>query len=84
MLALLVVYWRLIQWCSQEEQWILKKFKEEVDFVVKWLPHDGTSHESPGYMTFGISHLVTGVHAVDRCLGTKHLEHDFLQNGAKI
>lgn len=64
---------------AEEEQWILKKFKEEVDFVVKWLPHDGTSHESPGYMTFGISHLMTGVHAVDRCLGTKHLEHGFFK-----
>ena len=69
---------------APEEQWIMKKFKEEVDFVVKWLPHDGTTHESPGYMTFGISHLVTGVDAVDRCLGTKHLEHDFFKYVAKF
>lgn len=64
---------------APEEGWILGKLKEEMDFVVKWLPEDGTSHESPTYAIFGLSHLVVGAQMVDRCLGTTHLQNPFFR-----
>lgn len=64
---------------AADERWIMQKFAEEMDFVVRWLPPDGTSHESPTYMIFGLSHLVLGAQIVDRTLGTQHLKHPFFK-----
>lgn len=69
---------------APEEQWLMTEFKKEMDYVVRWLPEDGTSHESPSYMTFGISHLIVGVQAAGRCYGTDYLQHDFFKNVPKF
>ena len=62
---------------APEEQWILNKTKEDLDYVTKWLPEDGTSHEGPGYLVFGGAHLTLALQAADRCLGTEYLQHPF-------
>jgi len=62
-----------------EEEWILEKTLEELKFVHDWLPADGTSHEGPGYHVFGGNHLTLAMHAADRCLGTKYLQHPFFR-----
>jgi hypothetical protein len=63
-----------------EENWILTKTLEELRYVAKWLPEDGTSHEAPTYMVFGIAHLVLALQASDRCLGTGFLRQPFFEN----
>ena len=60
-----------------EEQWLLQKTAQELAFINKWLPEDGTSHEGPSYMVFGGNHLVLAMDAADRCLGTKYLSLPF-------
>ncbi|NQT88805.1 DUF4962 domain-containing protein, partial [bacterium] len=63
-----------------DEQWILRKVSDELAFVAKWLPEDGTSHESPSYLAFGASHLTLAMQASDRCFGTKYLDQPFFRN----
>ena len=63
-----------------DHQWILRQAKDELDYVVSWLPEDGTTHESPSYMVFGGLHLFLTVDAADRNLGTDHLDHPFFAN----
>lgn len=65
---------------DDSEKWMMTKLAEELAFVANWLPDDGTTHESPGYMIFGASHLVLAMQASDRCLGTEHLQKPFFQN----
>ena len=65
-----------------EEDWILTKTFEELEFIHAWLPPDGTSHESPSYLIFGGSHLTIAMQASDRCFGTKYLDHPFFKNVA--
>lgn len=52
---------------NPEEQWILAKTREDLDYVNEWLPEDGTSHEGLTYMIFGGTHLLLAVDAADRC-----------------
>jgi hypothetical protein len=59
---------------SGDDAFILSTLKNELDFITKWLPEDGTSHESPSYWVFGSPHLTLAVDAADRCLGTKYLD----------
>ena len=42
---------------------------KEARFVEKWLPEDGSCHESVGYQAFGTQFLVPTFAALDRCLG---------------
>ena len=63
-----------------DEQWILHRLREELQFVADWLPADGTSHEGPSYLVFGGPHIALAMQAADRCLGTKHLDHPFFRN----
>lgn len=65
---------------GEVDDWILTKAAKEVQFVVNWLPEDGSSHESPTYLIFGGSHLLLAVEASDRCLGTRLLEHPFFKS----
>lgn len=65
---------------AEEEQWMLARAKAELDYVARWLPEDGTSHEGPTYMVFGGSHLLIAMDAADRCLGTRYLHHPFFEN----
>ena len=60
---------------ENDYQWILEMCKKDMDYVNKWLPADGTSHESPSYLVFGLTHLCLFTDAADRCLGTKYQEH---------
>ena len=65
---------------APEEQWLLGKIADEIAFIAKWLPEDGTSHESASYLTFGGPHLVLSVQAADRGFGTKHMQAPFFKN----
>lgn len=69
---------------APEDQWLLQKLVEELEFIVKWLPTDGTSHESPSYMVFGGSHLVLSLQAADDCLGTKFLQEPFFKTNGRF
>jgi len=62
-----------------DEQWILAKTRGELDFIARWLPPDGTTHEGPGYLAFGAAHLTLALQAADRCFGTKHLDHPYFK-----
>jgi len=64
------------------ENWILAKAYEEIAFVARWLPDDGTCHESSSYMIFGGSHLMIAMHAADRCWGTQYLQLPYFANHA--
>ncbi len=63
-----------------DTDWLLARVQAELDFVARWLPEDGTSHESFTYMIFGGSHLLLAMTAADRCLGTDHLQQPFFKN----
>ncbi|MBN1674629.1 MAG: heparinase II/III family protein [Kiritimatiellae bacterium] len=65
---------------AAEESWILAETQKELQFVHDWLPPDGTYHEGPGYMGFGMNHTLLAFDAADRCLGTRYLEHPFFAN----
>ena len=60
--------------------WLLAQTREELEFVARWLPEDGSSHESPSYLVFGMPYLVLAFDAADRCLGTQLLRHPFFKN----
>ncbi len=59
---------------------LIAKVREELDFVTRWLPEDGTSHESFSYTIFGMAHLTLALDAADRCLGTEYLQIPFMKN----
>lgn len=62
-----------------DDDWILEKTIEELQFIHKWLPDDGSSHESPSYLVFGGPYLVLAFQAVDRCVGTDLMGHVFFK-----
>ncbi|MBD3181896.1 DUF4962 domain-containing protein [Candidatus Poribacteria bacterium] len=64
---------------TSDEDWLLTKTLEELEFIARWLPEDGTSHEGSSYMVFGGGHLVLAFDAADRCLGTDFLKHPFFK-----
>lgn len=64
----------------KDDDWILAKTLEELQFIAKWLPDDGTSHESPSYMIFGAGHLTLAMDAADNCLGTDFMSQPFFRN----
>lgn len=63
-----------------EQQWLIKELYNDVAWLAKWLPTDGTSHESPSYLIFGVSHLTFIMQSADRCFGTRYLEHPFFKH----
>jgi len=63
-----------------DDDWILSKTWEELQFVHEWLPPDGSCHEGPTYMPFGYIYLTLAMDASDRCFGTDYLGHDFFRN----
>lgn len=69
---------------AEEEQWILRQAHDDLAYVMQWMPEDGTSHEGPGYMTFGASHLVIALQAADRCFGTDYLQSSFIEHVGKF
>jgi hypothetical protein len=51
---------------------------KEANFVQKWLPEDGSCHESAAYQAFGTQFLVPTFVAMDRCLGNDAIrKHPF-------
>lgn len=74
-LSLLAIYEN-----KPEERWILQQAVKDLEFVNQWLPHDGTCHEGPLYLTFGGNHLVLAMDAADRCLGTRFLQAPYYRN----
>lgn len=63
-----------------EAGYILQQFKEEMDFLTRWYPHDGDCHEGAGYQVFGFFYLATAARMMDRVLGTDYLEHPGFRN----
>jgi hypothetical protein len=63
-------------------EFIVAKTFEELQFVNRWLPPDGTCHESPSYMIFGGPYLVLASQAADRCLGSIFLTLPYYKNNA--
>ncbi|UCE47740.1 MAG: hypothetical protein JSW47_19345, partial [Phycisphaerales bacterium] len=71
----------LAAWTGADDQkWLMRELQNELAYMAQWLPHDGTSHEGPGYEVFGGSHLTVCLDAADRCLGTAHLHEPFFAN----
>jgi hypothetical protein len=60
--------------------YVLEQMKEEMDFLIKWYPHDGDCHEGAGYQTFGFQYLSMAAMMMDRNLGTKYLEAPGFKN----
>jgi len=44
--------------------------------VVKWLPEDGSTHEGPGYWSFGHHWLVRTAHLVEHVTGYRAADHN--------
>ncbi|NLF31204.1 MAG: hypothetical protein GX591_10010 [Planctomycetes bacterium] len=63
-------------------QWLLGEVKKELDFMVRWLPVDGSQHEGPGYGSsagaLGMAFL-----AADDVLGTDYLASPFYTAAAE-
>jgi len=68
----------------EDQQWILEKTVNDLKFVQKWLPHDGSCHEGPNYFTFGGNHLTVAFTAADLALGTNLMESDYFKNAGKF
>ena len=62
------------------ESWLLSKASDEMKFVNRWLPEDGTSHEGASYLVFGATHLTLANNVCDRCFGTNYLQEPFYRN----
>jgi len=63
-----------------EQNWMLQKTAEELEYIARWLPEDGSSHEGASYLLFGGNHLALAFDAADRCLGTRLLDVPFFHN----
>ena len=61
------------------DEWLRGKVLDELRFVHRWLPQDGSGHESPSYLVFGLPHLVLAFDASDRVLGTDLMQHEFFR-----
>lgn len=71
----------LAAWTGADVQkWLMRELQNELNYMVQWLPHDGSSHEGPSYEVFGGSHLTVSLDAADHCLGTIHLQAPFFSN----
>ncbi len=63
-----------------EAEWMLEQMKAEMDFLVKWFPHDGDCHEGTGYQVFGFHFLALAATMMDRCTGTDYLSAPGFKN----
>ncbi|MGE9295816.1 MAG: hypothetical protein ACQKBV_05975, partial [Puniceicoccales bacterium] len=63
-----------------EAEWMLEQMKNEIDFLVKWFPHDGDCHEGTGYQLFGFHFLAITATMMDRCTGTDYLSAPGFKN----
>lgn len=77
-LAMLAVYEE-----ERDQQWMMEKAIEDLEYVHKWLPHDGSCHEGPNYFTFGGNHLTIAFDAADKAIGTKLMDADYFKNAGQ-
>lgn len=66
------------------DEWLRERLVEELRFVHRWLPEDGSSHESPSYLIFGLPHLVLAFDTCDRVFGTDLMEHPFFREAVRF
>lgn len=66
-----------------EAEWMLEQMKAEMDFLVKWFPHDGDCHEGTGYQVFGFHFLAIAASMMDRNTGTDYLSAPGFRNAWK-
>jgi len=66
------------------DEWLRERMVEDLRFVHEWLADDGSSHESPSYIIFGLPHLVLAFDACDRVFGTKLMEHPFFRETVRF
>ena len=62
---------------ADDEKWFLSEVKKEIEFVVEWLPTDGSNHESPSYKVFGQPYVTFAAQAMDHTMGTHLLDHPY-------
>ena len=62
-----------------EEQWLLGEVRKELQFMVDWLPADGSQHEGPSYGS-SAGALGMACQVSDECLGTRHLDNPFFRS----
>lgn len=62
------------------QDWLLSKAIEELDFVTKWLPSDGSNHEGIGYIHYGTRQLMLGAIAAQHTLGRPYLNAPYFRN----
>jgi hypothetical protein len=60
--------------------YILEQMKGEMDFLLKYYPHDGDCHEGSGYQQFGFMYLLMASQMMDRVVGTEYLKHPGFAN----
>ncbi|WP_309384598.1 hypothetical protein [Cerasicoccus frondis] len=63
----------------EDQQWILQKTVEELEFIKKWLPFDGSCHEGPNYFTFGGNHLTVAFDGMDIAMGSDLMGADYFK-----
>jgi len=78
-IALLAVYEG-----QPEAQWAAEFLVDELALIHQWLPEDGSNHEGPGYLIFGLPHLVLAMQASDHALGTAYLRHDYFAHAPRF
>jgi len=66
-----------------EAEWMLEQIKAEMDFLIRWYPHDGDCHEGTGYQVFGFHFLTIAALMMDRCTGTDYLSAPGFHNAWK-
>jgi hypothetical protein len=66
---------------QSDDQWLLARLEEELELVAKWLPPDGSCHESSTYQAFGMPYLGMAFDAGSRCLiGPRLLQNPYFEN----
>ncbi len=57
-----------------ESRYMLQELRKEMDFLIKWYPHDGDCHEGSSYQVFGFNYLAMAARIMDRNIGTQYLK----------
>lgn len=65
---------------EDDQMWLMNEILNELDYIARWLPEDGSSHESPSYFVFGLVHIVYSMGMADYALGTNHWNHPYFRN----
>ena len=63
-----------------EEDWLFSKMIEELNFVMRWLPPDGSNHEGVAYIHYGFRQILLPAMAADHAMGTNHMNNGYFRN----